>query len=38
MSVVYKVRHFPVTAFQRVEENFRIPTFLVCTCEVQNDW
>jgi serine/threonine protein kinase len=37
MGVVYKVRNFPMSAFQRMEENFRIPTFFVGTCEVHND-
>ena len=37
-GVVYKVRNFPMSAFQRMVENFRIPTFFVGTCEVDNDW
>ena len=27
MGIVYKVRSFPTSVFQRVAENFRIPTF-----------
>jgi serine/threonine protein kinase len=37
MGVVYKVRNFPMSTFQRMDENFRIPTFLVGTCEVHDD-
>lgn len=31
MGVVYKVPNFPTSAFQRVVENLRIPTFCVGT-------